>query len=213
MGLIQWCMLQEWKRSPHKHVPCYLLADECTNFKINDLGSLLTWGRGYGIRIHLVIQSLAAFIKVYGKQVLDIVLSETEIKQFLAGQREPETLSLIERTLAMQSVVAEGHRGKHGGAGFDTDGVDYKEDGRPLMTADEIRRTDKTILVIRKNKPLLTDLPPIGAIHPWRDQIGINPFHGKPFLLPIILRLKRRGGPIKKAFLRRLRNFFRWRTS
>jgi hypothetical protein len=64
------------------------------------------------------------------------------------------------------------------------------------MTADEIRRTDKAILFIRGNRPVLTDLPPIAAIHPWRKQIGNNPFYGKPFLLPIKLRIGSRKPPL-----------------
>ena len=60
------------------------------------------------------------------------------------------------------------------------------------MTSDEIRRTDKTILIIRRNKLMLTDLPSIAEIHPWRTMIDVNPFHGKPFLRPIKLRLNRR---------------------
>lgn len=194
LGLLQWCMLQELKRHENKERPVYLLADEATNFKIHELGSLMTWGRGYGLRFHLFLQSLSAFRKTYGRETLNVLLSETEIKQFLPGQREPETLKLIEDILGQQSLVAQGHRADRNRSRFAIDGVDYREDGRPLMTADEIRRTDKTILIIRRNKPMLVDLPTIAEIAPWRKQIDINPFHGKPFLKPVKLRIKRRDG-------------------
>lgn len=189
LGLLQWCMLTELKRHENKHRPVYLIADEATNFKLHDLGSLLTWGRGYGLRLHLILQSFSAFRRVYGQDVLNTLLSETEIKQFLSGQREPETLAIIEKLLGEQSIIAQNHSGKKARGPFGVDGFDFREDGRPLMTTDEIRRTDKAILVAGKNKPLLTDLPPIAAIAPWRKQIDINPFHGKPFLRPIKLRL------------------------
>jgi type IV secretion system protein VirD4 len=72
LGLIQWCMLLEHKRHKNHHRPVYLIADEATNFKLHDLGNLLTWGRGYGLRLHLIIQNLPAFRKVYGKDVLRV---------------------------------------------------------------------------------------------------------------------------------------------
>ena len=192
LGLMQWCMFQELKRHPDKQRPVYLIADEATNYKLHDLGSLLTWGRGYGLRIHLIFQAISAFVEVYGPEALATVLSETEIKQFLAGQRDPQTLSLIEKMLAEESVVVQNNRGNIGGERFGVDGYDFREDGRSLMTADEIRRTDKTILIIRSNKPILRDLPSIAEIHPWRKMIDVNPFHGKPFLRPIKLRINRR---------------------
>ena len=203
LGLIQWCMLTEWKRHENKHCPVYLIANEATNFKIHGLDSLLTWGREYGVRLHLIIQSLSAFRRVYGQDVLNTLLSETEIKQFLAGQREPETLKLIEDVmLGQQSLSAQGHSGGRDQGGFGISGTNYSENARPLMTQDEIRRTDKTILIIRKNKPMLTDLPPIAAIAPWRKQIGINPFYGKPFLRPVVLRVRGRDGSILKCLAR-----------
>lgn len=191
LGLTQWSMLQELKRHPNKKRPVYVIANEATNFQIQGMSSLLTWGREFGIRLHIIIQSLSAFRRVYGPDTLNTLMSETEIKQFLSGQREPETLEMIEKMLANQSVIARGRRGGKRDDGGRIEGKDYREDARPLMTADEIRRTDKTILIIRKNKPMLVDLPPIAAIAPFRRMIDINPFHGKPFLRPIKLRLNR----------------------
>ena len=192
LGLIQWCMFQELKRHKNKHRPVYLIADEATNFKLHDLGSLMTWGRGYGLKIHLILQSLSAFRKIYGRDTLNIALSEAEIVQILPGQREPDTLKLIEDRLGQATRIARGfglNRARHL---FGVDNANLNETGRSLMTADEIRRTGKSILFIRRNRPLLADLPPVAAIHPFRRMIDINPFHGKPFRLPVKLRLKRR---------------------
>lgn len=205
LGLLQWCMFVELKRHKNHHRPVYLIADEATNFKLHDLGSLLTWGRGYGLRLHLIIQNLPVFRKVYGKDVLSTLLSETEIKQFLPGQREPETLALIEKSmLGEQSLIAEGHSGNKETPNYWISGTDYREEGRVLMTSDEIRRTDKSILILRRNKPMLTQLPPIAAIAPFRDIIDINPFHGKPFLRPVVLTLRRN----KQGLFSEVRGFF-----
>lgn len=189
LGLVQWCMAQELKRAPNKDRPVYVLADECTNFQISGLESLLTWGRGYGVRLHLVVQSLAAFRRVYGRDALSTLLSETEIKQFLPGQREPETLKLVEEMLGARSVIGESHRRDAKREFIGVDGASFSEEARALMTADEVRRTDKSILFIRRNKPLLIDQPPIAAIHPYRDLIGINPFHRKPYRKRMALRM------------------------
>ena len=191
LGLIQYCMMQELKRHQNKHRPVYLIADEATNFKLHDLGSLMTWGRGYGIRLHLIFQALSAFRAVYGQDVLNIALSEAEIVQILPGQREPDTLKLIAGRMGKQSIVTKQFRGQTVAGPFGVDGINYQETGRELQTEDEIRRSDKAILFLRRHRPLLTDLPLVAAIDPFRTQIDINPFHGKPFLLPIQLRLRR----------------------
>lgn len=193
-GLLQWGMITELKRSPNKERPVYLICDEATNFKIEGLGNLLTFGRSYGLRVHIIIQSIAAFIRVYGKEIFETLWSETEIKQFLAGQREEAILKKIEALLGQASVMVRGERSAKAKGWFSTGDFDLREEGRPMMTTDEIRRSDKSILVIRKNRPILASNPSVAEIHPWRKQIDINPFHGKPFLKRIRLRIKRRNG-------------------
>lgn len=198
-SLLQWCAMTELKRHPDKKRPVYFITDECTNFKIQDLPSLQTWGRELGIRWHGFVQSLAAYEKTYGIHGVRTLLSETEVKQFLPNTREPELLALIEKLLGEQSIIAKNHSGNRDR--FGVSGFGYQEEGKPLMRAEEIRRTDKTILIIRKNKPILTSLPPVASIHPLRVQIGINPYHGKPFLKRITLRLgNRKGNPIIRLF-------------
>ena len=184
-ALLQWCALKEWKRAQNS-TPVYIIGDETTNFKIDKLPELLTYGREYGIRWHGFIQSVAAFRKTYGKDAVSTLLSETEIKQFLPGTREPEMLDLIEKQLGRASVVTENRSGKRGDG---PDNYSFSADTKPLMTADQIRRTKHAILFIRENRPILTDLPPIASIAPWRKQIGINPFYKKRWLLPVKLRI------------------------
>ena len=196
LGVVQWCMLQEWKRHENKSRPVYLIAKEATNFKINGADSLMTWGREFGIRIHWILQSLSAFRKVYGKEALATMLSETVVKQILPGQRDPETLKLIVDLLGQQSIIAANFSGRTNVPGYALDGVGYQEHGRALLTADEIRRLDhKGILFLGQNRPVLVDLPPVAAIAPFRKQIAINPMFGKPYLLRRHLTIKQRGKP------------------
>ena len=94
---------------------------------------MLTWGRSYGLRLHLIFQDLAAFERVYGKTALDTLLSETEIKQFLPGQRSPKTLELISKQmLGDQSMMAiEFQPESNEQPGFSEN---LSEAGRPLAT-------------------------------------------------------------------------------
>jgi type IV secretion system protein VirD4 len=179
MGLMQWCCITAIKRHQNKECPVYFILDEATNYKINGLESLLTWGCSYGLRFHVIFQDLAAFERVYGKTALDTLLSETEIKQFLPGQRSPKTLELISKKLLGEQSIMSANLALPN----NQDGVreNLSETGRTLMTEDELRRTDKGILFIRRSKPILFDPVSYAEVDPWKWQVGINPFHGKPF--------------------------------
>ena len=207
LGIIQWGMLHELKRHPNKAHPVYLLADEVTNIPWSGLASLMTWARAYGLRLFFCFQNFSAFRDQHGENTLEILQSEAEIKLFLPGQRNDEVLSYIERLLSDASIVTQSHRGQRGNGFFGLDGYDFREDGRVLMTRDEIRRTDKSILFLRRNKPILCDSPSIAEIAPWRAQVGVHPFYGKPFLKPVKLHIRRHEpwvGPLIKRFWKKL---------
>ena len=111
-------------------------------------------------------------------------------------------LQLIARLLSERAIITETHNGNRDE--FGVQGFGLQEDAKPLMTEDEIRRTDKTILFIGANRPILTSLPPIASIAPWRMQIGINPFFGKPFLKRVSLRIGNRDGQIIARLFKKL---------
>lgn len=205
VSLILWGMLTELKRHPDKHRPVYILADEITNFKIQGLISGLTWFRGFGIRMRLYLQNFPAFRDTYGEAALKTLQSECECQIFLPGLRDPETIKFVKDKLAERAVISRGRRGSRAKGFFNIEGIDYRESEVPLMTEDQIRRTDKAIFFLRKNKPMLLEPIKIAEIDPFRDEIDINPFHGKPFLLPVKLRLKR-----GKSLSAKLRRFFGW---
>lgn len=196
IGLIQWAALTELIRSPDHNRPVTLLADEATNFLIHDLPKMLSWARGYGVRIHIIIQFLSAFRQAYGQNGLEALLNAAEIIQFLPGQSEKTTLEIIKAMLGERSVVTETRSGASGLGAEGISGLSYSETGRPLLTEDQIRRLRKTILFLRHHKPALVDLPPSAAISPFRDQLAGDPFHGgKAWKKPVKLRLQGRDGP------------------
>ena len=186
-GLIQWCALTAMKRHPDKARPVYFIMDEATNYKINGLDSLLTWGRSYGIRLMLIFQDMSAFERVYGKQAVETLLSETEIKLFLPGQRSPKTLELIETMLGKVGMMMAGLSGQSPEQGLHEH---LSESARPLMYADEIRRSRSGLLFVRDLPPFEVEPISYAEVEPWRSQADINPFHGKPFLKKVKLRLR-----------------------
>ncbi|MGJ8534866.1 MAG: type IV secretory system conjugative DNA transfer family protein [Alphaproteobacteria bacterium] len=202
VSLTMWGMLTELKRHPDKHSPVYILADEITNFKIQGLISGLTWFRGFGIRMRLYLQNFPAFREAYSEAALKTLQSECECQIFLPGLRDPETIKFVKDKLAERAVISRGRRGSRAKGFFNIESIDYRESEVPLMTEDEIRRTDKAIFFLRKNKPMLLEPIKIAEIAPFRKQIDINPFHGKPFLLPVKLHLKR--GSLLKVLMRRV---------
>lgn len=187
IGLMQWCCMTAVKRHSNKERPVYYILDEATNYKVNGLETLLTWGRSYGLRLHLIFQDLDTFSKVYGPTAVETLLSQTEIKQFLPGQRSPKTLELISRQmLGDQTVMATGTSRTIDQFGLNEN---LSEAARPLATPDEIRRMQEGILFVRQHRPILFEPVSYAEIEPWRSQVGINPFHGKPFRKKIKLRL------------------------
>ncbi|MCG7861130.1 MAG: type IV secretory system conjugative DNA transfer family protein [Candidatus Thiodiazotropha endolucinida] len=183
-GIMQWCVMTAIKRHPVKERAVYFILDEATNFVVLGLVSLLTWGRSYGLRLLIIFQDFSAYERRNGKDALETLLSETEIKLILPGQRSPKTLAMIEKILGQQSVMsaslsahAEGLREQ------------VSESGRAMMMADEVRRSPYGLLLVRQLPPALITPVSYAEVHPWRKQVGINPFHGKRFLRPVKLRL------------------------
>lgn len=63
------------------------------------------------------------------------------------------------------------------------------ESSRALMTADEIRRSPYGLLLVRQLPPIKIEPISYAEVDPWRKQADINPFHGKPFLKKVRLKL------------------------
>lgn len=175
-GLLQWCALTEWKRAQNKSRPVYLIADESSNFRLHNLTENLTFLREYSVKTMLYIQSIGAFRKVYGHDAVNTLLSETDTKLLLPGQRDLEMLSMIQNALGEQSIVSKSHSGVSDQFGLS--GFSLQEDGKPLMRASDIRESKKTIAFIKDCRPALLTLPPYSAIRPWSHQVAASPFHG-----------------------------------
>lgn len=186
LEMVTWQALLMLKRHPNKQVPVTVILDEVTNYYIKGLDSLLTWGRGFGIKLLLVFQALAAFEKTYGKQALETLHSETEIKLFLPGQRSPQTLEFIAAQLGKTQIMKTGLSQGKLEQGLSEQ---FSQDERALKSINAIREGTSGLLFVRDCPPAEIIPRSYAEIAPWRDWVGINPFHGKPFKKRIRLRV------------------------
>lgn len=177
-------MFKELMRTNASRRKVYVFANEVTNYIINRISTLQTTLRVYGCVVFYYVQSLAAYKASYSANDLQTLLSETEVKYILAGQRDPETLKMLEELMGKKKVVKRSNSGnrRDNAEGLNgMDGYSYSEEAVPLMSADQIRRCEKGILLLGRNKPALIDTPSIAAIWPFRHWQGISPFYGKPY--------------------------------
>ncbi len=186
MGLIQWATTTELKRHPDKHSEVYFICDEASNYRFLNLQSHLTTARGDGIRTHLVFQDFDAFATTYSEATLATLLSESEIKHFLPGQRNPRTLKFLSDYLGSQSVMMPTLSVNPATGALQES---WSESGRPLATQDEARRMKHAFLIVRDEAAALVEPVEYSECEPWRSQASINPFHGKPYLKPVKLRV------------------------
>lgn len=186
MGVIAWSALTELTRQKNTR-PLLALLDEATNFRIENLSNALTGLREFGVRVWFVIQELEEYARVYGRESLETLLSQTEVKQIF-GASGAKTCELISRMLGEQTVKAVNVN--LGRTRYDPIIQSVSEQSRRLLTPDEVRQFTDTILFIR-------NLPPIHAlktgyheVKPWSDWVAANPLFGKKLQGKTRVRLK-----------------------
>lgn len=174
LGLLSWCAMTELIRSPAKR-PVTFLLDEVTNFKIRGLPQLLTLAREFKIRMWLVIQELAEWGNTYGRESIETVLSQTEIKLFMANTSH-RTCQLISDMLGEATIKSRSHG--LGRSLFDLINTSVQDSPRRLMTPDEIRRSEHSIAFIKNLRPIRLRQIGYHEVRPWSRWVGINPLFG-----------------------------------
>lgn len=188
LGLMGWAAITELTRCQNTK-PVLFLLDEATNFRIENLSNSLTGLREFGIRVWFVIQELEEYARVYGREALETLLSQTEVKQIF-GASGAKTCELISRMLGEQTVKSINYN--LGRTLDDPVTQSVGEHARRILTPDEVRRFADTILFIR-------NLPPIHAIKtgyhqvkPWSEWVEANPLFGSKLKGDTRVRLKYR---------------------
>lgn len=123
---------------------------------------------------------------MYGRESLETLLSQTEVK-IIMGASSYKTCNLIADMLGESTIKALSHNIVQ--SVFDTLSRSLQGARRYLMTPDEVRRTDDTILFVRNHRPICLSKIGYHEIKPWSKWVSINPLFGKPFKEKIRCRL------------------------
>ena len=153
-----------------------LLIDEATNFKFGSLPGLLTSAREFKLRIWVVVQELEQWAHVYGREALDTLLSQTEVK-IIHGSRSHKTCELVSNMLGEYSVNATSYN--KGRSVFEPVQKTVSETGRKLLTATEVSQFEKVIVFYKDYPPMALDKVGYHEVHPWRNQADPNPLFGR----------------------------------
>ena len=157
LGLTGWAAITELTRC-RSVAPVLLLLDEATNFKIEGLSHSLTGLREFGIRVWFVIQELEEYARVYGRESLETLLSQTEVKQIFGVQNQ-KTAELVSRMLGEHTVKSSNYN--LGTYIDDPVTQSVNEQARRLLTPDEVRRFPDTILLFVTCCPFMRSRPGI----------------------------------------------------
>jgi len=161
------------------------LLDEVANMgKLEGLSESLTLLPGLGVRVWLIVQSLDQLRSVYGREVTNTILSQSEVKQYFVVDDQNLARSLSEAF--GQPTVTTGSVNL-GRSEEDDPTESWSEAGRPLMTADEIRLLPETEQLIQ-----IQSMPPIRAgrvaywdVTPWQGWADRNPCEDRPAPAPV----------------------------
>lgn len=187
LGAIIWGFLYEMKAHPCKTREVHVHVDEAGNIPwAEDFGKLVTYSRGAGLRFHFYIQNFFAFKATHSEEALQSVISESEIIRVLPGIKNMEMLRLLQDMFGEKTVVT---KTRNNSKGEGENSVSYSETSRPVLPADEIRRSKKGFIQIGDNRVLEADFPFVAEIDPWRDMLAPHPHTGKRFLKRVKVRL------------------------
>ncbi len=154
------------------------MLDELANMgKLSGLAESLTALPGLGIRVFIYLQALSDLVRIYGPYTAQTVVSQAEVKQFVAVQ-DDQLAATLSRALGQRTVKTRSFNlGR-----FDDDevGESMGETGRPLMSADEIRLMppDEQLLLIKALPPIRARRLPFWLIAPWASWAARNPVEG-----------------------------------
>lgn len=174
LGLMGWAAITELTRCQNNK-PVLFLLDEATNFRIENLSNSLTGLREFGIRVWFVIQELEEYARVYGREALETMLSQTEVKQIF-GASGAKTSELISRMLGEQTVKSVNFN--FGRTLDEPITRSVGEHARRILTPDEVRQFGDTILFIRNLPPIHAVKTGYHEVKPWSKWVDANPLFG-----------------------------------
>jgi len=154
------------------------LLDEFANMgRIAGFAEALTLLPGYGVRVWAIVQDLSHLMQVYGRETANVILSQSEVKQFFAVQ-DMDLAQRLSKLLGERSIIT---RNYNLGQRLDHEvGVSVSERGVPLLLPQEIMTLpeDRQLLFIKSAPPVLAEKVRYWDVSPWRDGADPNPMEG-----------------------------------
>jgi type IV secretory pathway TraG/TraD family ATPase VirD4 len=175
IGLLNWAAMTELLRTP-KQRRILILLDEAGNFKVNQLGQILTNLRGYGVTVMMVFQDHSQIEEVYGKPTAETIWGQSQLK-IAFGIRSTETAKKFSELAGERTVETESTNQPRPG---DPLRINVTRAKRPLITPNEIQTLPPDrMIVFTENLPLIMATRcGYHEIEPMRSGLLPNPFHG-----------------------------------
>jgi type IV secretion system protein VirD4 len=177
IGVICYAAMTELTRAQNNK-PVMILLDKASNFYINNISNNLTTLREYGLNIYFILQEMEEYARIYGKEALETLLSQSAVKLFMKVQSY-NTAELISKLLGERTIKLE--QFNLGNTMLDPAQRSVAEAPRRLLTPDEVRQFADTILFVQALPPIWAKKLGYHEVSPWKRWAGINPLHGKCF--------------------------------
>jgi len=170
--------------------PVWFLLDEFTNYPLHGIPQALTGLASSGIHLAIILQELQELERVYGRDALKTVLSQTDVKLFFGASGD--TARLLAEYLGDEEIITESYS-----LGRDLDeapGLSLGRMKRALLAAAKIREmpTDETLAIIRNLKPPRLLRAGFHEVMPWREIVSPSRrFGGKRHIGTLKMVIKR----------------------
>lgn len=134
---------------------CLFLMDEFSSLgNLQSFAAALSYIAGYGMKVFLINQGLPQINSIYGKD--NHILMNCHLQIFYAPN-DNDTGKYAETLVGNETIYVES-QSSNGWLSLTNKNYTKSETGRPLITADEIKRLgDKEIIIASGSPPLLTD--------------------------------------------------------
>lgn len=170
----------------HEPFPVLFLIDEFASLgKLDILIRALTWLRGYGGRVMIVIQSLASVRKIYGKDGADELLGLCGFQVFMSPS-DKETPEYISQSIGKFTRKS---RSKQWTSNEFKSRYHEQEEGSELIRPEQVRMIGnrKIIALIENSRPVFTNRVTYFEDRVlkriFKSQTGENPMPGVPLQL------------------------------
>lgn len=177
VSLLNHGLMEAAKREPSGH-PLHIVGEEALNYRFNDLASDLETMRGLKLSADFYIQSYFGLERKIGRDAAAAVESYCDVRIY-AGLTSYQRAKHVSDMLAEATIRRQDYSFKADAADI---GVSSREQGRRLMTPDEILAMprDQAWVFVRGLRPMRLTMTDYGRIDPWRGEVADNPLEGAP---------------------------------